>query len=167
MKSSSRNSSPQKSSPLQSFPRRRAQLRRNASTSARLQDRSRVKARSFFLERLEERSLLATIIWQGGSGTNMSTADNWVGHAVPGQDDQVIFPTGANTTVDNDLAAGTRLRSITISGPYSLSGNAVTLLDGVTFNAPSGSAQVSIPLTLGASAAITSANVNATLTVSG
>ena len=156
-----------KSSPLSSSPRRRAPLRRATSTNARLQDRIRRKARTFFLERLEERSLLATMIWQGGSGANMSTAANWIGNVAPAQDDQVIFPAGANTSVFNDLADGMRLRSITISGPYSLGGHPITLVDGVTFNAPARTADVSIPLTLGASASITSANVGATLKLSG
>ena len=72
------------------------------------------------MERLEDRSLLATLVWQGGSGLNMSTAANWVGNVAPSQDDTLIFPASANTSVINDLAVGTRFRSITISGAYTL-----------------------------------------------
>src|SRR5262249_14221296 len=82
-------------------------------------------------------------------------------------DDNLVFPAGASqTTNSDDFVAGTRFRSIEISGNYTLQGNnSVTLLEGVTFNAPTGAATVSIPLSLGASASIFSANVGATLTL--
>src|SRR5262245_52212401 len=113
-------------------PQRKAATRRTASASARLQDRSRKQRRNFFLERLEDRSLLATIIWQGGSGQNMSTAANWIGGVAPQQDDNLVFPVSANKNVTNDFAAGTRFRSITISDAYDIQGtNSITLLEGV------------------------------------
>jgi autotransporter-associated beta strand protein len=152
-------------------PQRKAATRRTASASARLQDRSRKQRRNFFLERLEDRSLLATMIWQGGSGQNMSTAANWIGGVAPQQDDNLVFPISANKSITNDFAAGTRFRSITISdgagGGYNISGNSITLLEGVTFNASGGSATVSVPLTLGASASIFSTTFGAKLTLSG
>src|SRR4051812_29377066 len=141
-------------------PQRKAALRRTASASERLQDRNRKQRRNYFLERLEDRSLLATMFWQGGSGSNLSTAANWVGNVAPQQDDSLVFPQIANaanrTGLNNDFAVGTRFRSITISDAYTLTnGNSITLIDGVTFNAASGNtAQVNIPLTLGASASI-------------
>src|SRR4029453_1205079 len=147
-------------------PQRKAALRRSASASERLQDRNRKQRRNLFLERLEDRSLLATLIWQGGSGQNMSAAANWVGNVAPQQDDSLVFPISANKAVTNDLADGTRFRTITISDGYTISGtNKITLLEGVTFNgagAAGGNATVSVPLTLGASASIYSANVGAT-----
>src|SRR6185369_9999213 len=126
-------------------PQRKAALRRTASTSARLQDRNRKKRRNFFLEKLEDRSLMAAIIWQGGSGTELGTPANWVGGIAPQQDDSLIFPVSAN---------------------YSIAGaNAITLLEGVTFNGATGAASVTIPLSLGAAASFYSANVGQTLTL--
>ena len=52
-----------------------------------------------------------------------------------------------------------------VSGAHTIGGGGVTLLEGVTFNAPSGTARVQVPLTLGAAASITSANVGATLNI--
>src|SRR5688572_5152983 len=98
-------------------PQRKAATRRTASASARLQDRNRKQRRNFFLERLEDRSLLASIIWSG-SGTDAlwSNPDNWIGKVAPQQGDNVFFPTGVtNKSAVFDLASGTQLRSITIS----------------------------------------------------
>src|SRR5688572_19533965 len=165
---------------MKSSPQRKAAVRRSATTSARLQDRQRKQRRNFFLERLEDRSLMATLYWQGGNGTDVSNPLNWVGNVAPQQDDSLVFPAEAaagNRTANFNPAAPTRYRSITISGeaanPYTLSGslgagNSITLLEGVTFNTASGgSATVSVPLTLGAAASVTSVNVNATLNISG
>src|SRR4051812_6655130 len=137
-------------------PQRKAALRRTASASERLQDRNRKQRRNYFLERLEDRSLLATMIWSGAAGadTKWTTPANWVGNVAPQQDDSLVFPAGVtNKNAADDFAVGTRFRSITVSDAYTLSGgNSITLIDGVTFNAASGNqAQVSIPLTLGAS----------------
>src|SRR4051794_12563061 len=103
---------------MKSSPQRKARFRRTASVVARLQDRSRRRLRNLFLERLEERSLLATLIWQGGSGQNVSTPANWVGNVTPAPNDSLIFPAGLNTSVTNDMPAGTRFRSVTISDAY-------------------------------------------------
>src|SRR5688572_19715120 len=118
-------------SSMKRSPQRKVATRRSASAAARLQDRSRKQRRNFFLEKLEDRSLLATLVWQGGSSQNMSDPLNWVGGGVPQQDDSLVFPAGANTSVTNDLAGVSRLRSITISGAYNIGGGPVTLLEGV------------------------------------
>src|SRR3954447_5025988 len=152
-------------------PQRKAALRRTASASERLQDRNRKQRRNLFLERLEDRSLLATMLWSGGVDTSLKNPANWVGNVAPQQDDSLVFPATATTKTGlvNDFAAGTRFRSITISDAYTLtSGNSITLIDGVTFNAASGNqATISIPLSLGAAASVYSANTNATLSLGG
>src|SRR5207253_2745446 len=91
------------------------------------------------------------------------------GNVAPQQDDSLVFPAGVSKlSAQDDYAAGTRFRSITISDGYNLSGgNSLTLLEGVTFNSSSSSAQVSVPLTLGASASIFSANVGTQLNITG
>jgi fibronectin-binding autotransporter adhesin len=161
-------------------PQRKAALRRTASTSARLQDRNRKKRRNFFLERLEDRSLMATLIWTGNTDLNLATATNWQGNVAPQQDDSLVFPAGVTgaklgtlaAPITNSLAAGTRFRSITISDNYFMSGgNALTLVEGVTFNSSNAAAtaQLSIPLTLAPAAStsisIISANAGQTLTL--
>jgi autotransporter-associated beta strand protein len=145
-------------------PQRKAALRRTASTSARLQDRNRKKRRNFFLERLEDRSLMAVLLWKGGTDANLSTPANWVGSVAPQQDDSLVFPASANLNITNDFAAGTRFRAITISASgYNISGNSITLLEGVTYNSSGAAATVTVPLTLSAGASIISANTLATL----
>src|SRR5688572_13292181 len=97
-------------------PLRRATFRRPASATGRLQDRNRKKSRAFFLERLEDRSLLAALIWTGGSGNNWSTGANWLGGAAPQPDDSLVFPASAGGFVStNDFGAGTRFRSVEVS----------------------------------------------------
>src|SRR4051812_19516396 len=148
-------------------PQRKAALRRTASASERLQDRNRKQRRNLFLERLEDRSLLATMLWSGlGANQNVSTPANWVGNVAPQQDDSLVFPAGiANKSATFDPASAARYRTITISDGYTLGGsNAITLLEGVTFNSSSASATVSVPLTLGAAASIYSANVTNSVT---
>src|SRR5262245_44598147 len=166
-------------------PLRKAATRRTASASERLQDRNRKRRRQYFLERLEDRSLLAVLLWSGNDtvlGTpnrNLSDPGNWVGNVAPQQDDTLVFPGGltgarlgvpAGSELINDLPDGTRLRAITISDGYVINNqgsNKITLLEGVNFNAASGTASVSIPLTLSAGASIISANVGATLSLKG
>src|SRR5437868_2889689 len=97
-------------------PQRKAATRRTASASERLQDRNRKQRRNMFLEKLEDRSLLATLIWQGtGGNANVSTPGNWIGNVAPQQDDSLVFPTGTNLSAAFDSAAPTRYRGITIS----------------------------------------------------
>src|SRR5262249_44140160 len=67
-------------------------------------------------------------------------------------------------TSRNDLAAGTRIRSITISDPnYAISeavagANGVTLLEGLVYNATSSGASFTVPIALGANQTFYSAN---------
>src|SRR5947208_5830692 len=108
-------------------PQRKAALRRTSSASERLQDRNRKQRRNYFLERLEDRSLLATMIWSGaGADLKFSSAANWVGNMAPQQDDSLVFPAGVTklgtqgSPLVNDFADGTRFRTITISDGYNI-----------------------------------------------
>src|SRR3954463_15114974 len=122
-------------------PLRKVATRRTASASERLQDRNRKQRRNMFLERLEDRSLMASMIWSGQStvDSNWTTGANWVGGVAPQQDDSLVFPLGAaRQSNTDDFAAGTRFRSITISDGYTLGGTRqLTLLEGVTMNGAS------------------------------
>jgi fibronectin-binding autotransporter adhesin len=81
----------------------------------------------------------ATKTWTGGgSDTNMNTAGNWSGGA-PSAGDDLIFPANiSNRTIVNNYTAATSFNSITFSGAatggsgYSISGNSITLVAGIT-----------------------------------
>src|SRR5215470_6046369 len=85
-------------------------------------------------ERLETRLAPAIATWDGGGADNhWTTAANWVGNVAPNAGDQLVFPGGpARLTTTNDFAAGTAFDSISItSGGYSISGDGVTVANGV------------------------------------
>ncbi|MCS7466898.1 hypothetical protein NZK35_09600 [Stieleria sp. ICT_E10.1] len=53
---------------------------------------ARKRSRKLRLETLENRRVLATILWDGGAGTsNWHDADNWVGDVLPGVADDVVI----------------------------------------------------------------------------
>src|SRR5690349_8915220 len=106
------------------------------------------------LESLEARHLLAQMIWDGEAGaadTSWSNPKNWAGDVAPQVEDNLFFPASTQHVSTNDYAAGTRFRSITISeAGYVIGGNAVTLTDGIAYNAPAntGGSALNAPVTL-------------------
>ena len=102
--------------------------------------------------------------WDGGGTTNNWTeAANWVGDIAPFAWDSLVFPAGAARLSNiNNFSAGTTFSSITLSGlNYSITGNAISLVSGITENVLSGlSNTISIPITLNASQAFTSTGPN-------
>ena len=89
------------------------------------------------IEKLEDRSLLATVTWDGGGLDNhWTTADNWVGNVAPVAGDSLTFPAGAARLANtNDFASGTDFVSINFTGAgYSLGGNALVLSGGLADN---------------------------------
>lgn len=113
----------------------------------------------------------ATATWDGGgSDSNMNTAQNWAGDVAPSAGDDLVFPAGAaRKTITNNYTAGTSFNSMTFSGSttagetnYTLSGNSIVLVDGVTadFTGNGGSPTISLAMQLGAQAFITSENNN-------
>ncbi len=82
--------------------------------------------------------LAATRTWTGAGGdANWSTAANWGGTA-PAAGDDLVFPNGAARLANiNDLVSGTSFNSISFTGPvggYTISGNGIQLVAGVTAN---------------------------------
>jgi hypothetical protein len=68
--------------------------RRRASTSrnGRQATRNRLKKRRLILERLEDRLVLAQILWDGGGdGVSWLDANNWTGDALPGSTDTAVI----------------------------------------------------------------------------
>jgi autotransporter-associated beta strand protein len=111
----------------------------------------------------------STFTWNGGGGNNnWTTAGNWVGGMAPGPGDSLIFSaTGVGTrpTPNNDFAAATSFKTITVSaGGYTIDGNSVSLTTGVTASNASGSSTVS--LVVGGAGTVTKSGAG-TLTLSG
>ncbi|HSX33244.1 MAG TPA: hypothetical protein VLF91_02825 [Candidatus Saccharimonadales bacterium] len=118
----------------------------------------------------------ATRTWTGGgSDTKVSTAGNWGGVA-PSAGDDLIFPESVtNKTVVNDMTAATSFNSITFNGTptnsngYTISGNSIALVAGITSNAAGGffntdTLSLAIAFTAGQSLTV---NNDSTLTLSG
>ncbi len=127
----------------------------------------RRRQRRLFLERLEERSLLATMTWDGSSSVNWSDAANWVGDIAPASGDDLIFPAGAaNLTNTNDLPAGSSFNTILFTGGgYTITGNAISLVGGLTANNVAGNNTFSPAITLQNGLTVMSANSGTTLTL--
>jgi autotransporter-associated beta strand protein len=107
--------------------------------------------------------------WTGaGADNNWSTLANW-GGLLPRAGDDLVFPTTARLTANNDLAADTVFSSLTFTGSgVNLTGNALRLsvLGGGVFN-NSGSNSVSLNLRLVTNAQALSAAAGTTLTITG
>jgi autotransporter-associated beta strand protein len=82
-----------------------------------------------------------TRTWDGGGGVaSWTTPQNWVGDVVPAAGDDLVFPqTAAQKTNNNNFPPNTAFNSIRVAGSgYTITGNAVALNDGVTFDFASG-----------------------------
>jgi hypothetical protein len=89
-----------------------------------------------FLEQLENRSLLAVLVWDGSANNLWSNPANWAGDVAPAAGDDLVFPASAGNLANlNDLPAGTRFNTILIQGSgYNISGAAIELAGGLTAN---------------------------------
>jgi len=89
---------------------------------------ARRKNRPLWIESLEERLMLATVNWIGGTG-DWNTVSNWsdgVINRLPVADDDVVIPAGVTVT----HSSGTHtVTSITDSGNFTLSGGTL-IVDG-------------------------------------
>jgi autotransporter-associated beta strand protein len=132
--------------------------------------RERQQRRTLFMESLEDRSLMAVMVWDGGGGdNNWLTAANWKGDFAPVASDDLVFPAGAaQLSSNNNFVAGTRFNTIQLNGAgYTLAGNNIQLDGGLTANNTAGSNTVSIDMRLGNAITIMSANPGTTLTLNG
>src|SRR5439155_16494471 len=105
----------------------------------------------------------------GGSDNNWTTAANWSpSGVVPG--DTLLFPTptAARPSNNNDFTANTFFNAITFEGSgYTLAGNSVRVLVGVTDSAPSGGNTMSFPLNVTVNKTFDVTNPAETLTAAG
>ena len=153
----------------------RARINR-VGRDARWRTRHRWTARHLSVEQLEKRVMLAVDVWSGGNVSvdeNWSDPKNWQSGVAPQADDNLVFPagpTGTALTSNNDFAAGTRFRAITISAAgYDITGtNGLSLIEGITsnFTGAGTSSIIDIPsITLAASQTIYNANAGTTLII--
>ena len=92
--------------------------------------------------------------WTGSVNGLWSVGGNWIGGVAPVDGDALRFPSGASFTTNTNDILGLSLESIALpSGApdYAISGNAVTLMNGITTDLISGSLTWNVPTTLGAS----------------
>ncbi|HKI36899.1 MAG TPA: autotransporter-associated beta strand repeat-containing protein [Gemmataceae bacterium] len=111
-----------------------------------------------------------TDIWTGaGANDNWTNPLNWSAHVAPTPGDTLYFPAAPTATAsNNNYTPCTTFASIIIAGiGYKITGNAVTLQNGLTAGNGSGPNTVALPLAFSASEIITAANPGATLVVSG
>ena len=111
-----------------------------------------------------------TFTWSGASVAdgNWTSGANWQGGFAPNlPGDDLVLPAGAaRLSNTNSFAAATAFRTLTLSGAgYSLSGNAITLIAGLT-DSSGGANTASFNITFGASATI-SVSAGTQLTVNG
>src|SRR5206468_7316575 len=99
-----------------------------------------MKPTALRLDRLETRLAPAVASWDGGGADNhWTTAANWVGDVAPQPGDDLVFPSGAaQLTNVNDFPAATAFHSLAVQAAnYQLTGNAITLTAGVSFQSGS------------------------------
>jgi autotransporter-associated beta strand protein len=95
--------------------------------------------RTLELTHLESRLAPALATWDGGGANNLwSTPQNWVGDVAPNPGDDLVFPEGTlRSFTANDFAPGTSFGQIRLTGvSYQISGNAITLSNGIAANIP-------------------------------
>ena len=112
------------------------------------------KRRTFSIEPLENRVLLAVCVWSGAAGDHkLSTAGNYQGDIAPVVGDSLQFSSATQTTVQNDLPAGFELGGIEINpgsgGCVTITGNSFSLANGGTLTLESGSATISANIVMG------------------
>lgn len=116
------------------------------------------------------KAFAATKTWDGGgSDTNMNTAANWAGDSAPSAGDDLVFPANVtNRTVVNNYTAATSFNSITFSGTatsesgYTISGNSITLVAGITASVTGefGSNILSLPIQFSGNQSLSSTSVS-------
>ena len=104
-------------------------------------------------EVLEQRVVMSTFTWTGsGANANWSTVGNWSGGVAPTSgNNTLIFGAGQSQLTSVDDISALSVNEITLSGGYTVSGNAITLTGsgGVGIDNQAGTNAFSDPITLG------------------
>jgi autotransporter-associated beta strand protein len=116
--------------------------------------------------------LPTTRVWTGTSvpSANWTTGQNWSDGAPPNPGDTLIFPAGAERLASNtnDFPANTIFKSITFGGAdYVLSGNAISLTNGIVSTNASGTNWCNLNIQFNASQTFACAGPGAQLVVGG
>ncbi len=108
---------------------KRALLRRRRKRIAR----TRLNYQPAGIEQLEDRRLLATVLWDGGgNGTSWTDAANWDGDKLPAASDEVQLASGSNVTLDTDVdVASLWVQRGSTLGLYQSELDADVTIDGV------------------------------------
>ena len=150
------------------FADRKCDKKRRASRAAsRNRLSSALKPLKLIGESLERRELLAIFTWDGGGADNMwMTGANWVGDVAPSAiTDELRFSGSARTGTQNDFAAGTSFKSIEFAASnFSLTGNALTVTDGIKVDSTVTGSTIGLGIALGGTVTV---DVATTLTISG
>lgn len=103
----------------------------------------------------------ATRVWSGGGrNNNWSNGSNWQGGLPPVAGSDLIFPTDvSSTTPVNDLTPGFPINHIEVVGGYTISGNDITLTNGIDVVGGFGgtSTVISLPITFSGEQTVTAA----------
>jgi len=118
--------------------------------------------------RLEDRTNPSTANWTGlGSNANWSTAANWNTDQAPSGGEDLVFPAGAAQLTSNNDLAGKTFHSITFGAAgYTLTGDALTVTNGITATYTAGTSQLDLNPTLVGTETVSVA-AGGTLNVSG
>ena len=118
------------------------------------------------LERLEGRTLFASVVWDGTLDTAWTNPGNW-DTTSPADGDDVTFKANPTGTATNNDGAPITLSGMTFQGTgYSLTGSAVTLTGGIT-DTSAGTNAISLGLVLDAGNTAIDVATGGTLALSG
>jgi autotransporter-associated beta strand protein len=108
--------------------------------------------------------------WTGaGPDANWSDPANWSGGVAPNPGDTLVFGPGAGQLAStDDFAAGTTFRSIRFTGAgYTVSGNDLTLTQGISASDSTGANTLNDNVTLSGSAVLSAGGKSTSLTLGG
>ena len=109
-------------------------MKTNKPVVSRLHGIRKRAAFAFMLTLLATHTFAALKTWDGSFSANWNVAANWSPSGVPQDGDDLSFPAGALNPANNNDITDLRVASIQFSGAgggYSLSGNAITVSNGV------------------------------------
>jgi len=109
---------------------------------------------------------VATVVWNGGFGTQWSTTDNWQSSTLPSYGASIKFAAVAGGTANNDILTTddtlySNLIFDTAAGQHTVTGNPITLMGAggiIIANSSSVTQNVNLPLTLSGSGDINAAS---------